>query len=108
MTRSLGITPADGWCKGDAVDLILSARGAGAFPVYAGDGANDEEAVARVNARGGVSIGVGRDAPAAATYRLATPEGLAGNLAHLCLRLKDVSRVCRGRRDGSYNSPGIV
>jgi trehalose-phosphatase len=93
VTRSLEITPTKGWSKGDAVDQILAAAEAEVFPVYAGDGANDEEAIDRVNSRGGVTIGIGREAPAAAMVRLATPEGLAGALAGLCLELKRLTRV---------------
>lgn len=104
VTRSLEITPAHGWNKGDAVDRILAAAGADVFPMYAGDGANDEEAVARVNARGGVTIGIGREAPAAATVRLATPEGLVGHLAGLCSELKCHRRASGPSRRGSGDS----
>jgi trehalose 6-phosphate phosphatase len=93
VTRTLEIRPANAWTKGDAVDRMLSAGGAGVFPIYAGDGANDEEAVERVNAHGGLTIGVGREAPAAATIHLATPEGLVGGLAGLCSKLKRLTRA---------------
>ena len=42
--------------KGDAVERLA---GAGALVVFAGDAANDAEAVAAVNARGGLTVGVG-------------------------------------------------
>ena len=104
VTRSLEIAPARGWNKGDAVDRILAVAGAEAFPVYAGNGANDEEAMTRVNARGGVTIGIGREAPAAAVVRLAIPEGLAGSLAGLCLKLKRLRRAGGPSRRGSGDS----
>jgi trehalose-phosphatase len=69
VTRALEVALAGAWTKGDAVGRM--AGGADSLVVYAGDGANDEEAVAAVNARGGMTIGVGPDAPEAVQIRIA-------------------------------------
>jgi hypothetical protein len=56
--------------------LILETVGQPAFPVYAGDGANDTAAVEAVNALGGITIGVGPSAPPAAHHRVGDPAEL--------------------------------
>ena len=65
------ITPAWGWTKGTAVRLILTHLGAnGDALLYAGDGANDAEAMEVVAALGGTALGIGHHAPSTAQYRL--------------------------------------
>jgi trehalose 6-phosphate phosphatase len=51
--------------------------------MFACDGANDEEAVAAVNARGGLTVGVGPESPADAALRVATTRDFTADLARL-------------------------
>jgi trehalose 6-phosphate phosphatase len=65
------ITPAKGWNKGTAVRLILADFGATSdVLLYAGDGANDADAMNEVAAMGGITLGIGLSAPSNATCRL--------------------------------------
>jgi trehalose-6-phosphatase len=80
---AIEITAALGWTKGSAVRTIVEHVGAGAMPLYAGDEANDEDALAEAAALGGVALGIGPRAPATAQQRLASPEALAQFLAKL-------------------------
>jgi trehalose 6-phosphate phosphatase len=63
------ISPELSWDKGSALRLILESIGPDVFPVYAGDGANDAGAMETTVTLGGVALGIGADAPAAAQYR---------------------------------------
>ncbi|MBI3412139.1 MAG: trehalose-phosphatase [Planctomycetes bacterium] len=65
-----------GWTKGEALDRILEDIGPNAVPFYAGDEANDADAVETAARRGGFGIGVGPNAPVAALYRLENPAAL--------------------------------
>lgn len=80
VTQALEVALAGAWTKGDAVDRLASA---GALVVYAGDGANDEEAVVAVNARGGLTVGVGPDAPEAVRVRVADQTAFEAELYRL-------------------------
>lgn len=84
VTRALEVALAGAWTKGDAVARLA---GAGALVVYAGDGANDEEAVVAVNARGGLTVGVGPDAPAAVQVRVADQAAFEAGLYRLAAAL---------------------
>jgi trehalose-phosphatase len=103
VTKSLEIAPADAWDKGDAVDRILTGLPADVYPVYAGDGGNDAEAVARVNARGGLTVGVGPEPPAGVKLRVGASEAFTRDLDRLHAALTGVGAVvfpCRpGARD---------
>jgi trehalose-phosphatase len=77
------VTPAVGADKGSAIRLILESVGPPVLPFYAGDGANDEEAVLTTVALGGVALGVGACAPPSAPYRLPDPAALAHFLTKL-------------------------
>ncbi len=66
------------WTKGDGVRKMLEQVGEPAFVFYAGDAANDREAVEGVTAHGGIAVGVGPLAPSAATAHVADPETLVG------------------------------
>jgi trehalose 6-phosphate phosphatase len=83
VSRAIEIALADSWTKGDAAGWMLTRRRHDALAVFVCDGANDEEAVAIVNARGGVTIGVGPDAPNDVVFRLASPRDLAEDLVRL-------------------------
>jgi len=73
VSEALEVTPAGGWDKGTAVELVLERVGPEVFPVYFGDAANDAEAMAVAGFAGGVAVGVGPDAPPTATHRVASP-----------------------------------
>jgi trehalose 6-phosphate phosphatase len=77
------ITPALGWDKGSALRMMVQAFGRPALAVYAGDGANDAAAYEAVQALGGISIGVGADAPSTAQWRLGEPAALVSLLEGL-------------------------
>ena len=83
VSKAIEVALADSWTKGDAISWMLMRCPMNAFPVFACDGANDEEGVAIVNARGGLTIGIGPDAPAGVTLRRATPGDLAEDLTTL-------------------------
>jgi trehalose 6-phosphate phosphatase len=70
------ITPALRWDKGSALRLILDSIGPPVLPAYAGDGANDAEAVAAAAALKGVTLGIGACAPSSSQYRLHDPAAL--------------------------------
>jgi trehalose 6-phosphate phosphatase len=84
VSESIEVTPADGWDKGSAVLAILSHMEDhyqnSPFPVYFGDAANDAEGMTVTVQAGGVSVGVGSDAPDVAQVRLADTTELAGLL----------------------------
>jgi trehalose-phosphatase len=87
--QALEITPGIGWSKGTAIDLALEqAARMPCAALYAGDEANDAEAISTMNSRGGVTIGVGLKAPSAAQYRLPDPQALWAAMAHLGSRLE--------------------
>ena len=78
------ITPANSWNKGTAVRLILADSGASSdILFYAGDGANDREAMMEVEAMGGITLGLGPDAPRGTLGRLPNQLGLLAFLSHL-------------------------
>jgi trehalose-phosphatase len=87
VSAAVEVTPAGGWDKGTAVEWVLGRYAADVFPVYAGDAANDAEAMAVVGVSGGVAIGVGPDAPAAATHRVASSDEFEGSLDRLLQEL---------------------
>ncbi len=65
------IIPANGWNKGTAIRLILADFGAVSdILLYAGDAANDADAIAEVAAMGGITVGIGAEAPPTVTCRL--------------------------------------
>ncbi|HEY3933099.1 MAG TPA: trehalose-phosphatase [Gemmatimonadales bacterium] len=81
---ALEVLPRLGWNKGNAVEIILDHIGASmTIPIYVGDEANDGHAFAAVVAAGGLAVGVGAQAPGAASYWLADPEALRDLLGEL-------------------------
>jgi trehalose 6-phosphate phosphatase len=92
VTQALEITPADGWDKGTAVEAILDHLGEpDVLPMYAGDAANDAEALAVVDLRGGIAIGVGPSAPAVAPHRVTDAGELSEAIANLVAELSTAS-----------------
>lgn len=76
---AIEITPDVGWTKGTALRMIVAqhAGHTGVLPLYAGDAANDADALATAAQLGGVAIGVGQLAPATAQYLLPNPLALS-------------------------------
>ncbi len=85
--------------KGDAVERLA---GAGALVVFAGDAANDAEAVAAVNARGGLTVGVGPEAPDAVRVRVADQAEFEAGLYRLAAGL------CGGAAFGPPRASGAA
>lgn len=78
------IVPELGWNKGTAVQRILdSLSGDDVCVLYAGDEANDADALETVAAMGGIALGIGPQAPDAARHRLPDPAALIAMLGQL-------------------------
>lgn len=77
---AIEVTANLGWTKGSAVHKILEDVGSNALPFFAGDGANDAEAIDAVKRLGGITIGIGPQAPSAALARLPDPPALVNFL----------------------------
>lgn len=85
---ALEIVPDLGWTKGTAVRMMIDQAGLDRPAVcYAGDHANDAAAFDTVAALGGISIGIGQDAPPSAQFRLPEPAALHALLADLLAQL---------------------
>jgi trehalose-phosphatase len=99
--RAIEVTPTLGWTKASAVRAIVDDAARNAFAFYAGDEANDADALAEVAGLGGVAVGVGPCAPEAAPYRLDDPAGLAGLLA-------DLFTAIGATRSGAAVAPDLI
>jgi trehalose-phosphatase len=74
---AIEITPDLGWTKGTAVHIIAKhVAGAAALPLYAGDEMNDADAMLAAAELGGLTLGIGAQAPSIAQYRLPDPASL--------------------------------
>jgi trehalose-6-phosphatase len=62
--------PNLGWTKGTAITWLSKKIGKPVLPIYAGDHANDAEAIAATKALNGVAIGVGPNSPRSADHKL--------------------------------------
>jgi trehalose-phosphatase len=82
------VTVAGTWHKGDNVAQIVAQIGEPAFLFYAGATANDREAFDAVTAHGGITVGVGPDAPSRAAVHASDPELLTDWLDALALSLE--------------------
>lgn len=80
---ALEITPVPSWNKGSAVERILERMDAETFPFYAGDSANDREALQLVAGRGGLTVAVGGDDILQAQHTVASPDAVIDLLAQL-------------------------
>lgn len=81
---AIEVLPAIGQDKGTALRSIVTHRGAEPVTVlYAGDALNDEPALQVAAEMGGISLGIGPEAPVAAEYRLPDPAALQSLLAAL-------------------------
>lgn len=96
VSEAVEVTPAGGWDKGTAVETVLARvrqRHPEPLPVYFGDAANDEEAMAASLAAGGLAVGIGPEAPELAVHRLTDSVALAGQLADVYRRLATLGGV---------------
>jgi trehalose 6-phosphate phosphatase len=76
-SMAIDIMPDLGWTKGSALRMIVAYVGGNALvPLYAGDEANDADALTIAAQLGGVAIGVGPLAPATAQHLLPDPLAL--------------------------------
>jgi trehalose-phosphatase len=77
---AIEITANLGWNKGTAVRMIVNDVGPDALALFAGDGANDADAIEAVRALGGITIGIGAQTSPVVTSRLQDPAALAAFL----------------------------
>jgi trehalose-phosphatase len=80
---AIEITPNLGWTKGSAVHRIIQDVGPTSLPFYAGDSANDSDAIEAVRSLGGITVGIGSYPPEAASARLPDPRALVNFLQAL-------------------------
>ena len=94
---ALELRPAVDWHKGRALDLIRARLAPGAFPLYIGDDATDEDAFRAAQAAGGAGVRVGTrpagdagtdadiaaETATAAGWRLASPAAVTAALSEL-------------------------
>ena len=87
---AIEITPNLGWTKGTALRTIVDHVGGRAvLPLYAGDDANDADALLAAADLGGIAIGVGPRAPSLAQYQLPGTSSLVSVLDVLLEMLVD-------------------
>jgi len=98
---AIEVTPNLGWTKGSAVHRIVQDIGPKTLPFYAGDGANDADAMEAVQSLGGITLGIGSQAPSAALARLADSSELVSFLQAF---LADVELQSAFRLVGSEDS----
>ena len=80
----LELRPTVDWHKGRALEFIRSRLSPGAFPIYIGDDATDEDAFAAAQDAGGFGIFVGPSgSTTGARYRLDSPAAVNDALAEL-------------------------
>jgi trehalose-phosphatase len=90
---AIEITPELGWTKGTAVQVVCRETARDALPLYVGDHANDAEALASAAALGGVSVGIGPNAPDSAEYRVLDHNTFAQFLLAILQSLSDASQL---------------
>lgn len=85
------VTVAGAWTKGDAVRMMVEQVGEPVFVFYAGDAANDRDAFGATTALGGITLGVGPDAPPATTAHIDDPDTLTDWLSALLHALQSAT-----------------
>lgn len=76
-TMAIEAMPDIGWSKGSAVLMMVERLGGNTvLPFYAGDDANDADAMIASAVMGGLAIGIGPGAPTAALHNLPDPRSL--------------------------------
>jgi trehalose 6-phosphate phosphatase len=97
VSEAFEVTPSGGWDKGTAVGAVLDGvrerHIESPLPVFFGDAANDEEAMATSLMAGGFAVGVGPEAPQVAVHRVSNSDALAAQLEDLYRRLATVAGV---------------
>ncbi len=93
-TAAFEISPQLDWNKGSIVRLIHEGLPPGTGLLYAGDSEGDADAMEVVAKLGGLTVGVGREAPSTSSYRLPDPSALSGLLEALLQDLRESGR-CR-------------
>ncbi len=83
VPRALEVTVAGAGTKSEAVQKIVDHVGEPAFVFYAGDADNDSDAFAAVTSLGGITLGVGPQAPLSAAAHVPNPDTLVAWLDHL-------------------------
>lgn len=87
---AIEIAPDLGWTKGTALRMIVEhVGGTAVLPLYAGDDANDADALLAAADLGGIAIGIGPHAPSLARYRLPNASSLGCVLDLLLAMLAD-------------------
>jgi trehalose-phosphatase len=82
-SMALEILPAIGWSKGESLRQIMGLQPPHCLPFYAGNDANDAEALRTATELGGVAVGIGPVAPHTARHRLPDTESLVDSLLSL-------------------------
>ena len=85
--KAIEVTADVGWTKGFAIRTFVRDIGPGTMPFYAGDAANDSDAIEATQELGGVTVRIGPQ-PIAAQYQLPDPAALGAWLAELLDALK--------------------
>jgi trehalose 6-phosphate phosphatase len=87
-SMALEILPDLGWSKGESLRQIMDSQPSDCLPFYAGNDANDAEALQIAADLGGVAVGIGPFAPYPAQHRLPDTESLAESLLSLHLAVE--------------------
>lgn len=82
-SMALEILPAIDWSKGESLRQIMNQESSHSLPFYAGNDANDAEALSIATELGGVAVGIGPFAPQTARYRLPDTDSLLDSLLSL-------------------------
>lgn len=87
-TSAFEISPRLDWNKGSVVHLIYEVLPAGGKLLYAGDSEGDREAMKMVSMLGGLTVGVGGEAPSGASCHLSDPFEVSALLEELLRALR--------------------
>ena len=106
VSLALELLPRDSWNKGVAARSMVQRLGNRVHVMYAGDAANDHEAMKYVLEKQGTIVRIGYDAPSIAGFHLDTPADLLSGLIALLEELRqshitDVNpsqMVCKSER----------
>jgi trehalose 6-phosphate phosphatase len=82
-SMALEILPSVGWAKGETLRHLLEMQVVPTLSLYAGNDANDAQALKIVSEWRGVAIGIGPSAPGTALHHLPDVESLADEMLSL-------------------------
>ncbi|HLF92487.1 MAG TPA: hypothetical protein VJB14_03445 [Planctomycetota bacterium] len=91
-TSAFEVSPRVDWNKGSVVRLIYERWSPGGGLFYAGDSEGDREAMEVVAELGGLTVGVGPEAPSRPSRRLPDPTALSALLETLLHDLRESGR----------------